>query len=43
MSKYTAYIIATVNHERSLSKLLTPYDRIKNLLGRYQEEQAANK
>ncbi len=43
MSKYTAYIIATVNHERSLSKLLTPYDRIKNLLGRYQEEQAASK
>ena len=39
MSKYTAYIIATINHDRSLSKLLTPYDRIKNLLGRYQEEQ----
>ena len=42
MSKYTSYIIATLNHDRSLSKLLTPYDRIKNLLGRYQEEQAAN-
>jgi len=39
MSKYTSYIIATINHDRSLSKLLTPYDRIKNLLGRYQEEQ----
>ena len=39
MTKYTAYIIATINHDRSLSKLLTPYDRIKNLLGRYQEEQ----
>ena len=43
MSKYTAYIIATLNHDRSLSKLLMPYDRIKNLLGRYQDEQAANK
>ncbi len=42
MSKYTAYIIATLNHDRSLSKLLTPYDRIKNLLGRYQEQQAEN-
>ena len=42
MSKYTAYIIATLNHERSLSKLLTPYDRIKALLGRYQEQQAKN-
>ena len=42
MSKYTAYIIATLNHDRSLSKLLMPYDRIKNLLGRYQDEQAAN-
>jgi len=42
MSKYTAYIIATLNHERSLSKLLTPYDRIKNLLGRYQDQQAEN-
>ena len=42
MSKYTAYIIATINHERSLSKLLTPYDRIKKLLGRYQAEQAEN-
>ncbi|MBR6570248.1 MAG: ribose-phosphate pyrophosphokinase [Clostridia bacterium] len=42
MTKYTAYIIATINHERSLSKLLTPYDRIKKLLGRYQAEQAEN-
>ncbi len=42
MTKYTAYIIATLNHDRSLSKLLTPYDRIKNLLGRYQEQQAEN-
>jgi len=42
MTKYTAYIIATLNHERSLSKLLTPYDRIKKLLGRYQEQQTKN-
>ena len=42
MSKYTAYIIATLNHDRSLSKLLTPYDRIKNLLNRYHEQQAAD-
>ena len=42
MSKYMSYIIATLNHDRSLSKLLTPYDRIKNLLGRYQEQQTAN-
>ena len=42
MTKYTAYIIATLNHERSLSKLLTPYDRIKKLLNRYQEQQAKN-
>ena len=42
MTKYTSYIIATLNHDRSLSKLLTPYDRIKNLLGRYQEQQAEN-
>jgi len=42
MTKYTAYIIATLNHERSLSKLLTPYDRIKTLLARYQEQQAEN-
>ena len=40
MTKYSAYVIATLNHDRSLSKLLTPYDRIKKLLGRYQERQA---
>ncbi len=40
MSKYISYIIATLNHDRSLSGLLNPYDRIKNLVGRYQREQA---
>lgn len=41
MSKYISYIIATLNHDRSLSNLLTPYDRIQNLLHRYNDEQAA--
>ncbi|MBR6184786.1 MAG: ribose-phosphate pyrophosphokinase [Clostridia bacterium] len=41
MSKYISYIIATLNHDRTLSNLLNPYTRIKNLLARYQSEQAA--
>jgi ribose-phosphate pyrophosphokinase len=41
LSKYIAYIIATLNHDRTLSKLLNPYTRIRNLLERYQAEQAA--
>jgi ribose-phosphate pyrophosphokinase len=40
MSKYLSYIIATLNHDRSLSKLLSPYNRIKTLLSKYNEEQA---
>ncbi len=39
MSKYISYIIATLNHDRSLSKLLNPYDRIHGLLKRYTNEQ----
>ena len=39
MSKYISYMIATLNHDRSLSKLLNPYDRIHNLLNRYNREQ----
>ena len=39
MSKYISYIIATLNHDRSLSKLLNPYDRIHALLKRYEREQ----
>lgn len=39
MSKYISYIIATLNHDRSLSKLLTPYDRIHALMERYTREQ----
>ena len=41
LSKYIAYIIATLNHDRTLSKLLNPYTRIKNLLDLYQNEQTA--
>ncbi|MBE5778833.1 MAG: ribose-phosphate pyrophosphokinase [Clostridiales bacterium] len=41
MSKYISYIIASLNHDRSLSGLLNPYDRIKGLIGRYHQEQAA--
>ncbi len=39
MSKYIAYIIATLNHDRSLSKLLSPQEKIHALTERYKEEQ----
>lgn len=39
LSKYLSYIIATLNHDRSLSSLLNPWDRIKALLERYRAEQ----
>ena len=39
MSKYIAYIIATLNHNRSLSNLLNPYQRIHRLMDRYTREQ----
>ena len=42
MSKYISYLIASLNHDRSLSGLLNPYDRIKSLLGRYQQQQTEN-
>lgn len=41
LSKYISYIIATLNHDRSLHGLLNPYNRIKALLTRYRDEQAA--
>ena len=41
MSKYISYLIATLNHDRSLHGLLNPYNRIKALLDRYRNEQAA--
>ncbi|MBQ8536553.1 MAG: ribose-phosphate pyrophosphokinase [Clostridia bacterium] len=40
MSKYISFIVATLNHDRSLSKLLSPHDRIRKLLTRYNNEQA---
>ncbi|MPN37020.1 hypothetical protein SDC9_184532 [bioreactor metagenome] len=42
VSKFVAYLIATLNHDRSLSALLNPYNRVKGLLNRYAEEQAKN-
>ena len=39
MSKYISFIIATLNHDRSLSRLLNPYDRIHALIKRYNNEQ----
>ena len=39
MSKYISYIIATLNHDRSLSKLLSPSDRIATLKATYEQEQ----
>ena len=41
MSKYIALIIDNLNHDASLSDLLTPTKRINKLLERYQEQQAA--
>ncbi len=35
MSKYMAYVIATLNHDQSLSYLLNPWHRIERLLTRY--------
>ena len=40
LSKYVSYIIATLNHDRSLEGLLNPYTKIKKLLAKYQAEQA---
>jgi ribose-phosphate pyrophosphokinase len=38
LSKYIAYIIATLNHDRSVSALLNPTARIEALLRRKREE-----
>ena len=37
--KYISYLIATLNHDRSLSELLSPLKRIQNLVNNYREEQ----
>ena len=34
MSKYISYLIETLNHDRSISNLLNPVERIKNLLNK---------
>lgn len=39
MSKYIAYLIDTLNHDSSISDLLSPYDRIRSCVARYQAEQ----
>ena len=38
MSKYMAFVIATLNHDQSLSYLLDPWKRIENLLTKYRAE-----
>ena len=35
MSKYVAYIIDTLNHDSSISDLLSPSERIQNIVNRY--------
>lgn len=40
MSKYIALIIDNLNHDASLSDLLTPTNRINKLLSQYKEQQA---
>ena len=39
ISKYISYLIATLNHDRSISELLEPLTRIQNLVNNYREEQ----
>ena len=39
MSKYMAFVIATLNHDQSLSYLLDPWSRIEKLLSRYRANQ----
>ena len=37
MSKYIALLIDTLNHDQSISSLLSPTDRIRNLIRRYEK------
>jgi len=39
MSKYVSFIIATLNHDRSLNQLLSPVPRIQRLLAKYRVDQ----
>ena len=38
MSKYMAFVIATLNHDQSISYLLDPWKRIEKLLSKYRED-----
>ena len=38
MSKYMAFVIATLNHDQSISYLLDPWKRIEKLLTKYRDE-----
>ncbi len=38
MSKYIALLVDTLNYDNSISKLLNPVDRIKNLLEKYNQK-----
>ena len=42
MDKIPEALRLFLNHDRSLSSLLNPYDRIKALITRYHEKQAEN-
>jgi len=39
MSKYISYLIATLNHDRTISALLNPYDKIRALVDNYKNMQ----
>jgi len=39
LSKYIALVIDNLNHNNSLSSLLTPTDRINNYLAKHRAEQ----
>ena len=41
--KYVSYLVATLNHDRSLHTLLSPYDKIKTLTCKYKAEKNPNK
>ena len=38
MSKYIAYIIEELNHDKSISSLIDPFDKIKTLLAHFRDE-----
>jgi len=40
MSKYISYLIDTLNHDTSIGDLLSPTDKIKTLIQKYQQKQS---